>query len=76
MISASSTTTTVNDFKLLLTESNQLAGLSRFTETASKYICINEGKVKPKNAAMPSANPAFCNPIANLIWLELGPGKI
>ena len=76
VITASNTIITANNFRPRLTESNQFAGVSKFTDTASQYININEGKVKPKNAAIPPANPAFCNPIANPIWLEPGPGKI
>ena len=75
-ITASSTITTANNFRPLLTEVNQFAGLSKFTVTATHYISINEGKVKPKKAAIPPASPAFCSPIANPIWLEPGPGKI
>jgi hypothetical protein len=50
-----------------MTESNQPAGLSKFTDTASQYINMNEGKVKPKKAAIPPASPAFCKPMANPI---------
>lgn len=60
----------------LLTESNQFYGASKFIDIASQYINIIKGKVKPKNAAIPPTRPALCNPIANPIWLELGPGRI
>ena len=76
MITASSTTTTDNNFKPPLTESSQLAGLSRSTDTASQYINTNDGRVKPTKAAIPPASPPLCKPTANQSWLEPVPGKI
>jgi hypothetical protein len=68
VITASNTTTTANNFSLLLTESSQLAGLSRSTDTSSQYINKNDGRVKPTKVARPWLVLLY----VNLLQIQIG----